>query len=68
MTPAKACWQNIDLLLLTLLPVSSGNAFLQVTIPNNPILKGLQVFSQFVIDDPGVSGLTTTAGGVIRPQ
>ena len=57
-----------DALLVQFLPVAAGKASLPVKIPNSPTVKGVHIYSQFVVDDPTLGGFTVTQGGVIRPQ
>ena len=68
LTTAAGCWQNTDMPIFVILPITSWQVTMPEVIPNNPAIKGLPIYSQFVADDPGIGGFTSTQGGVIRPQ
>jgi hypothetical protein len=65
-TPASDCWQNSSSTLAFLLPMVGGKSSFPLTWPTTPSLKGLEVFSQFAVDDPAISGFSVTQGGVVR--
>ena len=68
LTPAKSCWQSVSADLLVFLAISSGGSSIGGTLPTSTSIKGVPIFGQFAVDDPGIGGFSTTQGAVIRPQ
>ena len=68
MTPAKDCWLNTQLFLVNSVRMIAGKGSFPAGIPNNASLKGIEAFTQYVVDDPGIGSFTTTQGGLVRIQ
>lgn len=60
------CWQNVSTDILLFNTVAGGSASQVLVIPNSSSIKGLEVFSQWAVDDPGIGSFSTTQGGVFR--
>lgn len=68
LTTAKDCWQETNILFAFFRSMGAGKASFPAGIPNNTSLRGLEVFTQWAVDDPTLGSFTTTQGGLIRIQ
>ncbi|MHC5072306.1 MAG: hypothetical protein ACYTGO_17660 [Planctomycetota bacterium] len=68
MTPATNCWQETNILFGFFSSMAAGKASFPAGIPNDTRLRGVEVFTQWAVDDPGLGSFTTTQGGLIKVQ
>ena len=66
-TGARGCWQNASAAAIQFVPFT-GNLNFPAPIPNDPKLKGIDVFAQFAVDDPTRALFATTQGGLLHLQ
>jgi hypothetical protein len=58
---AAGCWIYVSTeFLFSVTTDSSGGHKFTLTVPNNAVLKGVQFYNQFVVDDPGANGFGAT--------
>ncbi|MHC5072305.1 MAG: hypothetical protein ACYTGO_17655, partial [Planctomycetota bacterium] len=68
MTPATDCWQETNILFGFFQALAAGKASFPAGIPNDTRLRGVEVFTQWAVDDPGLGSFTTSQGGLIKVQ
>ncbi|MHC4899651.1 MAG: hypothetical protein ACYTGW_21375, partial [Planctomycetota bacterium] len=68
MTSAINCWQETNILFGFFSAMAAGKASFPAGIPNDTRLRGVEVFTQWAVDDPGLGSFTTTQGGLIKVQ
>ncbi len=68
LTTAVNCWEETNILFAFFRTMTVGKASFPAGIPNNSNLSGVEVFTQWAVDDPTLGSFTTTQGGLIRIQ